>query len=63
MGLLPMGSIDHMSKEVHITQLCLGSDLSVVVCLGDILVFVAPCHVALGEVFGFEIALDIVYDS
>ena len=44
-------------------QVCLGFDLSVVVCLGDISVFVAPCHVALGEVFGFEIALDIVYNS
>ena len=54
-----MGLIDDMSKEVHIMQLCLGSDLAVTVCLGDISIFVALCHVALGEVFGFEIVLNI----
>ena len=52
-GLLLMGSIDHMPKEIHIMQLCLGFDLSMVVCLGDISVFVAPCYVALGKVFWF----------
>jgi len=54
-----MGLIDNMPKEVHIMQLCLGSDLAVVVCLGDISIFVALCHVALGEIFGFEIVLNI----
>ena len=47
------GPIDHMPKEVRIMQLCLASDLSMAVCLGDISVFVAPCHVALDEVFWF----------
>ena len=54
-----MGLIDNMPKEVHIMQLCLGSNLVVAVCLGDISIFVALCHVALGEVFGFEIVLNI----
>ena len=46
--LLPIGPIDYMPKEIHIMQMCLGSNMSVAVwCLGDICVFVAPCHVAL----------------
>ena len=59
MRVLPIGPIDNMPKEVHIMQLCLGSDLFVAVFLGDISVFVALCHMALGEVFGFEITFDI----
>ena len=54
-----MGLIDNMPKEVHIMQLCLSSNLFVAVCLGVICIFVALCHMALGEVFGFEIFLDI----
>ena len=54
-----MGPIDHMPKEVHIMPLCLSSNLFVVVCLDNIFVFVAPCHVALGEVSVFEIVWDI----
>ena len=56
--LLHKGPIDHTPKEVHIMQLCLSSDLSMTVCLGGISIFVASCHVALGEVSGFEILLD-----
>ena len=57
--LLPIGPIDNMPKDVYIMQLFLGSNLSMAVCLGGISVFVALCHMALGEVFGFEIVLDI----
>ena len=57
--LLPIGPIDNMPKDVYIMQLFLGSNMSMAVCLGDISVFLALCHMALGEVFGFEIVLDI----
>ena len=40
-------------------QLCLGSNLSVGVRLGNISLFVEPCHVAFGEVSVFEIVCDI----
>ena len=46
-----MGPIDHVPKDVHIMRLCLGFNLSMAVCLGDIFIFVAPSHMALGEVW------------